>query len=123
MMLGLYPADFRDQFGREMLAVFEQAAAQHRERGSASLLVFFAREIVGLAAGAARERVLHAAGDRACEDLPFPSDIAGAEKYLELISKRLIHAIANHDFPNARYYNEQDRKARALLAALRARPN
>jgi len=31
----------------------------------------------------------------------------------------MIHAIANHDFEGARYYDMQDRRARALLARLR----
>jgi hypothetical protein len=58
---------------------------------------------------------------RAHDNLPFPSDVAGTERYLEIVSRRLIHAIANHEFSNARYYDQQDRKARALLAELHAK--
>jgi len=121
MGLVLYPADFRAQFGAEMVTVFEQAAAQRR--GGTSVLLFFVKEMLGLLAGAARERVFHDDAIRAHDDLPFPSDVAGTERYLEIVSRRLIHAITNHEFTNARYYKEQDRKARALLAELRARPS
>jgi hypothetical protein len=122
-VLGLYPADFQAQFGGEMSAVFEQAAAQRRQRSSLAFWVFAAREMVGLLAGAARERVLPRGGSRASECLPFPADIAGAERYIAIVSARLITAIANHDFAGARYYDVQDRKARALLARLRADSN
>jgi DNA-binding PadR family transcriptional regulator len=123
MGLVLYPADFRTQFGAEMVAVFEQAAEQRRDRGVASVLLFFVKEMLGLMAGAARERAFHDDTIRAHDDLPFPSDLAGAERYLEIVSRRLTHAIKKHEFSNARYYKEQDRKARALLAQLRAEPS
>ena len=67
--------------------------------------------------------LLHDEAIRAHDDLPFPSDVAGTERYLEIVSRRLNHAIANHEFSNARYYDQQDRKARALLAELRAMPS
>lgn len=121
MGLVLYPADFRAQFGAEMVTVFEQAAAQRRS--GTRVLLFFVKEMLGLLAGAARERVFHDDASRAHDDLPFPSDVAGTERYLEIVSRRLIHAIANHEFTNARYYDQQDRKARALLAELRAKPS
>lgn len=121
MGLVLYPADFRARFGAEMVTVFEQAAAQRR--GGMRVLLFFAKELLGLVAGAARERVFHDDAIRSEDDLPFPSDVAGTERYLEIVSRQLTHAIAKHEFANARYYDQQDRKARALLAELRARPS
>lgn len=123
MGLMLYPADFRAQFSAEMVAVFEQAAAQRRGRGGTCVLLFFINEMLGLLAGAARERVFRDDAIPAHDDLPFPSDLAGAERYQEIVSRRLVRAIAKHEFSNARYYKEQDRKARALLAELRARPS
>jgi hypothetical protein len=117
-LLGLYPTDFQVQFGEEMTAVFEEAARRRRERGRIALFLFYTHEALGVVAGAVRE---HAAGRRraAPEDLPFPSDIASAERFIEIASRRVIHAIANHDFAEARYYDMQDRKARALLVRLR----
>ena len=120
MGLILYPADFRAQFGAEMVTVFEQAMAQRCGRGRTYVILFFVKEMLGLLTGAARERVFHDEAIRAHDDLPFPSDVAGTERYLEIVSRRLNHAIANHEFSNARYYDQQDRKARALLAELRA---
>jgi len=70
-----------------------------------------------------QRHVFHDEAIRAHDDLPFPSDVAGTERYLEIVSRRLVHAIANHEFTNARYYDQQDRKARALLAKLRAMPS
>ncbi|HKV47880.1 MAG TPA: helix-turn-helix transcriptional regulator [Candidatus Acidoferrales bacterium] len=123
MGLVLYPADFQAQFGAEMVTVFEKAAAQRRSRGSTFVLLFFVKELLGLLMGAARERISRDHAIRSHDDLPFPSDAAGTERYLEIVSKRLRHAIANHEFVNARYYDQQDRKARALLAELRAQPS
>lgn len=123
MGLVLYPADFRAQFGAEMVTVFEQAAAQRRGRGRTCVLLFFVKEMLGLLTGAARERLFPDDAIRPHDDLPFPSDVTATERYLKIVSRRLIHAIANHEFTNARYYDQQDRKARALLAELRARPS
>lgn len=103
-----------------MVAVFEQAAAQRR--GGTRVILFFLKEMLGLLAGAVRERLLHDDAIGAPGDLPFPSDVSGTERYLEIVSRRLIHAIAKHEFTTARYYDQQDRKARALLAELRAKP-
>jgi hypothetical protein len=117
-LLGLYPADFRAQFGEEMTAVFEEAAVRRRKREDIALVLFYAHEAFGVLAGAIRE---HAAARREepREDLPFPSDVAAAERFIEIASRRVIHSIANDDFAGARYYDLQDRKARALLARLR----
>jgi len=120
-LLGLYPVDFQIQFGDEMAAVFQQAAAEHRRRGRLDLALFALREMLGLTAGAVRARVSDPSP--AVEDLPFPSDIGAAEKYVALVSRRLIEAISTHDFPKARLYDVQDRRARALLARLRAQPD
>lgn len=120
MLLRLYPAGFKTQFGGEMAAVFAQATEQHRRQGRLALTRFAAREFWGVVVGATREWLSWPISRPATEDLAFPSDIAGAEKYLEIVSKRLLTAIANHDFPSARYYDQQDRKARALLVHLRS---
>jgi hypothetical protein len=119
MLLGLYPMEFQVQFGGEMVTVFQQAAAEHRESGRVSLLLFALREMLSLVAGAAGARLSNAG---ASADLPFPSEIGSAEKYVDLMSRRVIVAISTHDFPKARFYDAQDRRARALLARLRAQP-
>jgi|HubBroStandDraft_1064217.scaffolds.fasta_scaffold472007_2 hypothetical protein len=110
-LLGLYPADFQEDFGGEMFTVFEQAAAP---RGL-GYVVFVAKELAGRVAGAFGKRTREAES----ADLPFPSDIAGAERYSRIVSRWIVPAIAHHDFDSARYYDLQDRRARALLAQLR----
>ncbi len=40
LLLKLYPAKHRSSFGKEMLSVFEQASADHRQRGRAAWLRF-----------------------------------------------------------------------------------
>lgn len=122
-LLEMYPAGFRAQFGAEMADVFAQAAAHAGGQGRARLLRFVMKELSGLIAGAMRERVLHSRRAPAAGELAFPSNIAEAESYQRIVSERVIAAIANHDFENARYYDLQDRKARALLADLRAQAN
>jgi len=119
LLLGLYPAEFRSRFAAEMTAVFEQAAARQWSRGRVGVGMFAAKELAGLLAGAVKAHTQ----SRTCEPLPFPCDIAGAERYIHAVTQRLIHAIANHDFPGARYYDAQDRKARALLEQLRVQSN
>jgi hypothetical protein len=122
MLLGLYPMEFQVQFGGEMLAVFQQASAEHRESGCVNLMLFALREMFGLVAGAARARLSNTGASGESGDLPLPSDIGSAEKYIDLMSRRVIRAISTHDFPKARIYDAQDRRARALLARLRAQP-
>ena len=121
LVLGAYPADFKAQFASEMLMVFEQRASQHRVHGELRFMTFLIKELGGLLSGALRERVGRDKVISAPPELALPSDVVGAEKYLKVVSGQLIAAIANHDFVNARYYDEQDRKVRALLADLRAR--
>jgi len=47
-LLHLLPADFREEFGIEMLDVFRQAAGEARNEGIAAYSVFAIREIAGL---------------------------------------------------------------------------
>jgi len=51
-LLRLYPATFRNVFGREMAAVFSRAKSDQRSRGLFRYLAFVCAEFVGLFAGA-----------------------------------------------------------------------
>jgi hypothetical protein len=117
ILLRLYPHHFRTQFGGEMIQVFEQAIVEQRKGSRLDLVVFLVREMLGLLAAAAGARLRQ--GRKEAAEPVFPSDIAGAEKYVVIMSQQVIGAIANHDFPKARLYDQQDRRARALLARLR----
>ena len=48
-----------------------------------------------------------------------PNEIAEAEKRVEFCLRRMEHAIATHDFPGARFYSNEDLKARENLRQLR----
>jgi len=50
-----------------------------------------------------------------------PNEIAEAEKRVESCLRKMEHAIANHDFPGARFYSDEDLKARDHLRRLRAK--
>ena len=47
------------------------------------------------------------------------SRIEEAERYIELASRRVIHAIANHQFAAPASYDRNERRAREVLAELR----
>ena len=60
-LLSFYPAQHRQEFGREMLAVFQDVSADIEKEGFFVRGVFFAREFSGLLSGAILEH-LHAFG-------------------------------------------------------------
>jgi hypothetical protein len=45
-----------------------------------------------------------------------------AEKSIEIIIGQMVHAMANHDFPNVRFYSDQERAAREHLRRLKETP-
>lgn len=55
MLLRLYPATYRAEFGEEMIAVFEDVRADCDRKSLAAQAVFYIREIAGLVSGAFRE--------------------------------------------------------------------
>lgn len=119
LSLKFYPADIREEFGEQMATVFEQAVAGRR--GFALLCLVF-RELAGTITAGMKARLFPRSA-RPDDSLAFPTDIPETERYLQVVSKRLIHAIAHHDFSGARYYDAQERQARQLLAQLRSQPN
>jgi len=56
-LLGLYPETHRQQFGEEMMAVFEDVHADVRDKGALARAVFCVREIAGLLNGAIGEQM------------------------------------------------------------------
>jgi hypothetical protein len=124
--LRLYPREYRDLFGAEVLSVFAQAAQEHRARGLGVWAWFLVTELSGA--------VLSAAGhwiDR-FSARPHPeytgparsglfSAVQEAQNRVDLNLKKMTHAIANHDFAGARAYSIEDLKAREELRRLRER--
>jgi hypothetical protein len=123
-LLGLYPQDHRELFGTEMEAVLQQAAEERRALGFAAYLRFTIWEVVGFIAGAAAVWAARFAGQPRIEQaVEMPASPAGeireAERLIQLQIDRMVYAIANHQFAQARLYSDEERKARARLQQLR----
>jgi hypothetical protein len=56
-LMRLYPAQYREQFGEEMAAVFEDLQADYADKKGVSRCAFFSREIAGVLIGATKERL------------------------------------------------------------------
>ena len=127
--LCLYPREYRDLFGPEVLSVFEQAAEEHRARGWSVWVWFLVTELSGAAVSAAGHWI-----DRfpACRRSPA-ADTPGAARSglfsaanearnrVDFNLNKMTDAIANHDFAGARDWSYKERKAREDLRRLRDR--
>ena len=125
--LRLYPQEYRNLFGPEVLSVFAQAAREHRARGLGVWVWFLITELSGAVASAAGHWIDRLSARRP----PAVREVAGAthgslfstiqeaQNRIDVNLKRMTHAIANHDFAGARAYSIEDLKAREELQKLR----
>ena len=133
-LLRMYPRGEWALFSAEMLATFKEAAREHRGRGWAVYARFALREILGLFAGAVRAwfaawREAPALDLTKMRPPGVPrqayaealDEVIEAQRSVESNLARMQHAIYRHEFVKARFYSEQDRKARELLRLLRKR--
>jgi hypothetical protein len=126
LLLRLYPPEYRALFAREMLAVFQEAAEERR--GSAFLALILA-EWIGLAIGAAAEWIakftstsyMKVSADPAQSALP--DEVREAQRRIEFHINRMVYAISHHQFEKARFYSNEERKARESLRLLREKYN
>jgi hypothetical protein len=131
-----------------MLAAFDSLAPEHRSQGQSVFIRFALAELMGVLMGAGKEWVAKLTTDpslrgrslpdrlmmrppgvpweayysSALVDQPpvaLPSELVEAQRSTELLVKRIVHAIAHHDFEGARAYSYQERQARANLRMLR----
>jgi hypothetical protein len=108
MLLGFYPAEYRALFEVEMLALFEEAAAERR--GRAAYFGFSVRELAGLVWGGGFEWIAKwGRPDRYLDLAPSGEDRIG------FFIRRMEYAIAHHQFAKARYYAEEERRERERL--------
>lgn len=129
-LLRLYPIDFRQQFSEEMTFVFEQKAQDCFQRGVVSSLPFVFREFVGALKGAqtmwieklmfskmvsSKPRDVQPVAAASSEGKPERAELS---KLREETVKKMVHAIANHDFAEARRCSDQDRHFTKLLREL-----
>jgi hypothetical protein len=147
-LLWLYPRDFRASFASEMLAAFDSSATEHRSQGQSVYVQFALVELIGVLIGAGKEWVAKLTTDRslrgrslpdrlmmrppgvpweayygsALVDQPpvaLPHELIEAQRSTDLLVRRIVQAIAHHDFEGARTYSYQERQARENLRILR----
>jgi len=99
LFLRLYPREYRDLFGPEVLNVFAEAADEHRSRGLAVWLTFLVVELSGALASAARHWADYILARPRREFVGTPLE-------------RMTAAIARHDFVAARRFSIEDLKSR-----------
>jgi hypothetical protein len=149
-LLRLYPNDYRAVFATEMLSAFEQAAGARRLQPRLAFVRFLLSEFISLFIGAGAEWIAKlttasSVRGRCLPDLrmmrppgvprelwfagtcvnvsqsALPHEVMEAQKRIALLIKRMVHAIANHDFPGARRYSYEERQARDELRRLRVK--
>jgi hypothetical protein len=121
-LLWLYPADYRALFAAEMLHTFEKAAEECRARRPGRFVKFVFAELVGLVTGAAAEWIAKLTTDASVRGrcLSRQDKVADTEKRIAITIEQMVHAIANHDFPKARFYSDREREKREQLLRLRS---
>lgn len=97
--LRLYPREYRDLFGPEVLDVFAQAAAEQRARGFRAWIWFLIVELSAALGSAGHHWIDRCFARRSAE-------LAGTPL------QKMTHAIARHDFIAARAWSIEDLKSR-----------
>ncbi|HUJ50825.1 MAG TPA: hypothetical protein VLW25_11530 [Bryobacteraceae bacterium] len=146
MLLRLFPQDYRLFFEAEMLDAFGRACEEQRASGRAAYSRFVCGELAGLALSLPVEWIakLTTSASIRARSLPdlrmmrpagvprelwfasartlsaaAPDEIAEAEQRVAFCLRRMEQAIATHDFPGARFFSNEDLKAREKLRQLR----
>lgn len=130
ILLRLYPAEHRAMFAGEMLGVFEEAAAERRQRGWLVFAAFVLGELGGLVKGAAAQWLSNLSTRRlrredkssvSARQSGLPDEVFEAQMQVDLAVKRIVYAIAHHQFEKARIYSGEERRLREDLGVVRAR--
>ena len=111
LLLRLYPAEYRAVFSQEIEAVLGRRAEDARQRRGAVRLAFGVRETLGLLRGLGAEWML--------KFTTAETYMSGAQRAtlepearLQILCRRIEHAIAHHDFAAARLYAAEEKKER-----------
>ena len=129
-LLHLYPHRHREVLGAEMQAVFEESAREHRLLGPVAYMRFVLVELgtVVLHAGVAQfASVMHKGylenqvSLRGALPPPedLPAEVLQAQNRVAVNLNQLQFAISHHQFVQARYYHNEERKARENLREVR----
>jgi hypothetical protein len=125
-LVSLYPAKHRAVFGEEMRAAFELAERDCQKAKSARFR-FALREMAGLLRGLAAEWLWHFAGRPAATlrlgaaaafASDMPAEVIAAQERLRFVLGQMEHAIAHHDFVNARRLAYEELEMRRNVHAL-----
>ena len=98
VLLGLYPAKYRVEFGREILSVISQTADERKTDGMLVYALFVIAEVFGLLSGAAAEWMAQTTAGR------IPECATPLHK--------MTDAIARRDYLSARAWSLEDLKTR-----------
>jgi hypothetical protein len=128
VLLYLYPQRHRELLGAEMQAVFEQGAQEHRLLGPSRYLCFVLLEVGGLVLHAAiaqfanathrgyLEKQVHAT---LAPPQDLPDEVIEAQNRVAVNVNQLLVAISHHQFAQACFYKNEERKARENLRQMR----
>ena len=124
VLLYLYPQRHRELLGAEMQAVFEQGAQEHRLLGPSQYLRFVLLEVGGLVLHAAIAQFANATHRGYLENQvhgtlappqDLPDEVIEAQNRVAVNLNQLLFAISRHQFVQARFYSNEERKARENL--------
>ena len=151
-LLRFYPSDYTALFAAEMARAFQRAAEEQRARGRGVIVRFALRELIGLVVGAAAEWAAKLTTDRsirgrclpdlrmmrptgvpqalwfagasaAAGNSSLPRELAEAQNRTDFLVNCMVYAISHHQFEKARFYSNEERKARENLRRLREKYN
>jgi hypothetical protein len=123
-LLWLYPSAYRELFAAEMLDVFEDAVEERHHDGRIGLALFLIREFSGLFIAAVRERIAartNPTGGSIAAHLP--DELEEAQNLVTATLRRMEFAIAHHQFEQARFFSNEERKARENVRRLLEKRN
>jgi hypothetical protein len=121
-MLRLYPARYRQEFGPEIVDTITQGASEACSQGPAAYAAFCVDEWAGLLLGAVREWTTKWTA-RDVYQIPVcgkeeETEATVLRRRIQQLIRSMEFAIANHDFPRARSYSNQERITSAQLQRL-----
>jgi len=132
-LLRMYPRDCRAWCAPEMLDAFEKAAGEHRVRGLAALARFSLAELSGLLVEAGAAWISKFTSSKYMRGFWIPttmrrpgqspenwcppgarvlSDVLEAQKRVDFNLRQMVDAISDRDYKRARFYSEEDLRAR-----------
>jgi hypothetical protein len=147
-LLRLYPSDYRALFALEMQTAFERALEERRLLGRPVFVRFLLGEFIGLLRCVGAEWIAKLTTDTSVRGRCLPDlrlmrppgvsrelwfaaayqrhdqsslrgEVVEAQARISMLIQHMEHAIANHDFPGARRYSHDERRAREELRRLR----